>query len=46
MDWLSSDFFEKLGTKVVEMFSKAMNYTAQAMSFFSKSDNQYCFRLF
>lgn len=36
MDWLSSDFFEKLGAKVAETFSKSMNYTAQAMSFFPK----------
>lgn len=36
MDWLSTDFPEKLGARTAETFSKAMGYTAQAMTFFPK----------
>jgi hypothetical protein len=36
MEWLSKDFPEKLGARTAETFSKAMGYTAQAMSIFPK----------
>jgi len=36
MKWASKDFPEKLGAKVLETYSKAMNYTSQIMSFFPK----------
>lgn len=36
MKWMSKDFPEKLGAKTLETFSKSMDYTVQAMSFFPK----------
>lgn len=36
MKWASKDLPQKLGVKVLETYSKAMNYTSQVMSFFPK----------
>jgi hypothetical protein len=36
-EWMSKDFFEKLGSKAAETFQKSASYVGQAMAFFPKS---------
>jgi hypothetical protein len=35
-EWMSKDFFEKLGSKTAETFQKSASYVGQAMAFFPK----------